>query len=172
MKVTKRSCDVTPRSKYQRSKGHPWSPCASNLVQFRLLFTKLRHFDENKKTGPRCHPQVVSSAGHVIRRSSTDCVIRRSCQVMSKSSLNHLKSITKSRANVCTTMYRVYKSNQSSLLGLSSPGVVVNHTALSGCHPQCQPRLVIACGKVYCGTVTMSTNTNLVLTCLNTSVIR
>ena len=47
MKVTKRSCDVTPRSKYQKSKGHPWSPCASNLVQFRLLFTKLRHFEEN-----------------------------------------------------------------------------------------------------------------------------
>ena len=47
MKVTKRSCDVTPRSKYQKSKGHPWSPCASNLVQFRLLFTKLRHFEKN-----------------------------------------------------------------------------------------------------------------------------
>ena len=46
MKVTKRSCDVTPRSKYQKSKGHPWSPCASNLVQFRLLFTKLRHFEK------------------------------------------------------------------------------------------------------------------------------
>ena len=26
VKVTKRSCDVTPRSKYQQSKGHPWSP--------------------------------------------------------------------------------------------------------------------------------------------------
>ena len=47
MKVTKGSCDVTPRSKYQKSKGHPWSPCASNLVQFRLLFTKLRHFEKN-----------------------------------------------------------------------------------------------------------------------------
>ena len=47
MKVTKRACDVTPRSKYQKSKGHPWSPCASNLVQFRLLFTKLRHFEKN-----------------------------------------------------------------------------------------------------------------------------
>ena len=47
MKVTKRSCDVTPRSKYQKSKGHPWSPCTSNLVQFRLLFTKLRHFEKN-----------------------------------------------------------------------------------------------------------------------------
>ena len=45
--MTKRSCDVTPRPKYQKSKGHPWSPCASNLVQFRLLFTKLRHFEEN-----------------------------------------------------------------------------------------------------------------------------
>ena len=38
MKVTKRSCDVTPRSKYQKPKGRPWSPCASNVVQFRLLF--------------------------------------------------------------------------------------------------------------------------------------
>ena len=47
VKVTKRSCVVTPRSKYQKSKGHPWSPCASNLVQFRLLFTKLRHFEKN-----------------------------------------------------------------------------------------------------------------------------
>ena len=47
MKVTKRSCDVTPRSKYQKSKGYPWSPCASNLVQFRLLLTKLRHFEKN-----------------------------------------------------------------------------------------------------------------------------
>ena len=45
--ATTRSCDVTPRSKYQKSKGHPWSPCASNLVQFRLLFTKLRHFGKN-----------------------------------------------------------------------------------------------------------------------------
>ena len=35
------------RSKYQKSKGHPWSPCASNLVQFRLIFTKLRHFEKN-----------------------------------------------------------------------------------------------------------------------------
>ena len=41
------SYDVTPRSKYQKSKGHPWSRCASNLVQFRLLFTKLRHFEKN-----------------------------------------------------------------------------------------------------------------------------
>ena len=47
VKVTKRSCDVTPRSKYQQSKGHPWSPCASNLVQSRLSFTKLRHFEKN-----------------------------------------------------------------------------------------------------------------------------
>ena len=47
VKVTKRSCDVTPRSTYQELKGHPWPPCASNLVQFRLLFTKLRHFEKN-----------------------------------------------------------------------------------------------------------------------------
>ena len=38
VKVTKRSCDVTPWSK--KSKGHPWSLCASNLVQ-------LRHFERN-----------------------------------------------------------------------------------------------------------------------------
>ena len=49
VQVTKRSCDVTPRSKHKKSKGHPWPPCASNLVQFRLriLFTKLRHFGKN-----------------------------------------------------------------------------------------------------------------------------
>ena len=47
MKVTTRSCDVIPRSKYQKTKGHPWSPCASTLAQFRLLFTKLRHFEKN-----------------------------------------------------------------------------------------------------------------------------
>ena len=55
VKVTKRSCDVTPRLKYQKSKGHPWSPCASNLVQFRLLFTKLRHFEKN---GTRHFPLI------------------------------------------------------------------------------------------------------------------
>ena len=45
--MTQRSCDVTPRSKYQESKGHPWRPSASNLVQFRLLFTKVRYFEKN-----------------------------------------------------------------------------------------------------------------------------
>ena len=30
-----------------KSKGHPRSPCASNLVQFRLLFTKLRYLEKN-----------------------------------------------------------------------------------------------------------------------------
>ena len=63
MKVTERSRDVTPRSKHQKAKGHP---CASNLVQFRLLFTKLRHFE---KDGTRhfsligCH---LESAGRII----------------------------------------------------------------------------------------------------------
>ena len=63
VKVTKRSCDVTPRSMYQQSKGHPWSPCASNSVQFQLLFTKLWHFEKN---GTRhfyligCHLESVS----------------------------------------------------------------------------------------------------------------
>ena len=33
--VIERSRDVTPRSKYDKSKGHPSSPCASNLVQER-----------------------------------------------------------------------------------------------------------------------------------------
>ena len=46
VKVTKRSCDVTPRSKYQKSKGHPWPPCAPNIVQFRPLFPELRHFEK------------------------------------------------------------------------------------------------------------------------------
>ena len=63
MKVTKRSCDVTPRSKYQRSKGRPWSPCASNLVQFRLLFTKLRHFEKNGT----CHFSLI---GHHLESVS------------------------------------------------------------------------------------------------------
>ena len=40
------SRDVTPRSKYNKSERHPRSPCASNLVQFQLLFTKLRHFEK------------------------------------------------------------------------------------------------------------------------------
>ena len=74
MKVTKRSCDVTPRSKYQKSKGHPWSPCASNLAQFRLLFTKLRHL---KKNGTRhlsligCHLESVSRTIPVFKHTLT-----------------------------------------------------------------------------------------------------
>ena len=39
VKVIERSDDVTPRWKYDKSKGHPSSPCPSNLVQFRLLFS-------------------------------------------------------------------------------------------------------------------------------------
>ena len=45
VKVIERSRDVTPRLKYDKSKGHPSFPCASNLVQFRILFTKLWHFE-------------------------------------------------------------------------------------------------------------------------------
>ena len=45
-KVIERSGDFTPRSKYEKSKGYPSSPCASNLVQFRLLYTKSRHFEK------------------------------------------------------------------------------------------------------------------------------
>ena len=41
------SRDVSPRSKYDKPKRHPSSPCASHLVQFRLLFTKLWHFEQN-----------------------------------------------------------------------------------------------------------------------------
>ena len=44
--VIERSCDVTPRSKFEKSKGHSRSPCALNLVQFRPLFPELRHFDK------------------------------------------------------------------------------------------------------------------------------
>ena len=47
VKVIERSRDVTPRSKYEKSKGHPSSPYASNSVQFRLLFTKSRYFEKN-----------------------------------------------------------------------------------------------------------------------------
>ena len=35
------SPDITPRSKYEKSKGHPRSSCAPNMVQFRLLFLNL-----------------------------------------------------------------------------------------------------------------------------------
>ena len=44
--VIERSRDGTPRSKYDKSEGHTRSPCASNLVQFQLLFTKLRQFEK------------------------------------------------------------------------------------------------------------------------------
>ena len=47
VKVIKMSRDFTPRSMYDKPKRTPRSPCASNVVQFQLLFTKLRHFEEN-----------------------------------------------------------------------------------------------------------------------------
>ena len=46
-KVIERSRDVTPRPKREKSKGHPRSPCAPNMVQFRPLFPELRHFEKN-----------------------------------------------------------------------------------------------------------------------------
>ena len=42
VKVIERLHDVTPRSKYDKSKWHPKFPCAPNLVQFRQLFPELR----------------------------------------------------------------------------------------------------------------------------------
>ena len=48
VKVIQRSRDVTPRSKSKsKSKGHPRSPCAPNMVQFRPLFPELQHFGKN-----------------------------------------------------------------------------------------------------------------------------
>ena len=47
MKVTKSHVTSHQGQSKKRPKGHPWSPCASNLVQFRLLFTKLRHFEKS-----------------------------------------------------------------------------------------------------------------------------
>ena len=45
VKVIERSRDVTPRSKVEKSKEPPRSPCAPNMVQFRPLFPELRHFE-------------------------------------------------------------------------------------------------------------------------------
>ena len=47
VKVIERSRDVTPRSKIEKSKGRPRSPCAPNTVQFQPLFPELRHFEKN-----------------------------------------------------------------------------------------------------------------------------
>ena len=44
VKIIERSCDITPRSKYEKSKGHPRSPGAPNMVQFWPLFPELQHF--------------------------------------------------------------------------------------------------------------------------------
>ena len=44
VKVIERSRGVTQRSPYEESKGHPRSPCAPYMMQFRPLFTKLWHF--------------------------------------------------------------------------------------------------------------------------------
>ena len=44
VKVIERSRDVTPRSKVEKSKGRPRSPCAPNTVQFQPLFPELRDF--------------------------------------------------------------------------------------------------------------------------------
>ena len=47
VKVIERSRDVTPRSKVEKSKWRPRSPCAPNMVQFQPLFPELRHFEKN-----------------------------------------------------------------------------------------------------------------------------
>ena len=47
VKVIERSRDVTPRSKVEKSKGRPRSPCAPNMVQFQPLFPELRYFEKN-----------------------------------------------------------------------------------------------------------------------------
>ena len=60
-----RSYDVTSRSKYEKSKKQARSPRASNSVQSRLLFTKLRNFDEN------CTPHFSLIGGHLERVSRT-----------------------------------------------------------------------------------------------------
>ena len=47
VQVIARSHNVTSRSKYEKSKGHPRSPGAPNMVQFRQFFPELRHFEKN-----------------------------------------------------------------------------------------------------------------------------
>ena len=47
VKVIERSGDVTPKSKYEKLKGHLRSPCAPNMVEFRTLFPELRHFEKD-----------------------------------------------------------------------------------------------------------------------------
>ena len=63
--VIERSRDVTPRSKYGKVKGHPRSSCAPNMVQFRLIFTELRHFENNGA----CHfSLIVFIFGFALRK--------------------------------------------------------------------------------------------------------
>ena len=50
VKVIERSRDVTPRSKVEKSKGRPRSPCPPNMVQFRPLFPELRHLESGSST--------------------------------------------------------------------------------------------------------------------------
>ena len=57
----KRSCDVTPRSKYQKSKGHPWPPCAK-VTAFEKHGT--RHFS---LIG--CHLESVSRTIPVFKHT-------------------------------------------------------------------------------------------------------
>ena len=47
VKVIERSPDVTPRSKYEKVKRPPRSSSAPNMVQFRLSFPELQHFEKN-----------------------------------------------------------------------------------------------------------------------------
>ena len=46
------SRDVTPRLKYEESKGHLRSPCTPNMEQFWPVFTELRHFEAPSKERP------------------------------------------------------------------------------------------------------------------------
>ena len=50
VKAIERSRDVTPRSKVEKSKGRPTSPCPPNMVQFRPLFPELRQFEKKGHT--------------------------------------------------------------------------------------------------------------------------
>ena len=59
VKVIERSRDVTPRSKVEKSKGRPKSPCAPNTVQFQPLFPELRHFEKHGRVTAPPHLTVT-----------------------------------------------------------------------------------------------------------------
>ena len=50
VKVIERSRDVTPRSKVEKSKGRPWSPCApKSASSTKLVFELVRALNERKR---------------------------------------------------------------------------------------------------------------------------